>query len=781
MLRRKLVLYTLFFIAGITTGFFMFERSRPVEAAGFAASLLLCAVLFGVEEGISFNAGKRSIRNVKLMIALFFAMGFFIFSVRCAVYDSIESSAPDSRTISGKVISAEIKEDNLIMIIRRPGEWPSGVRVNISGYGRDCSETEIIELIGSTIEAVGEYKEIDPADNPGCFDYRLYMRSKGVCVSFKAYSFETSDSGKTLPVKIKRYLYHSREEFLCRFDSDTGSFIRGVIFGEKSEIDEEITEEFNENSTGHILAVSGLHVGFLYGLLRILTGRKRNTMVSAAVIAVIIMYGEMTMWSPATVRACVVMSISLLSLHFRRSFDLLSSISFAALLTLIREPYQLLNAGFQLSFLAMCGISFLTKPISSMTGEALGVTLSVQAGTLPLVAYSFYKFNPLAVFINIPVILLTSALVPFCILMLMCSMIFGSFPKAAVFVIELISDAVIRINHLLNFDGGFSLKAAGFRAAAVVAVYIILFGLSSEWFRVMILRTNPRRALKKCMLIILPFIMIGTCLYDRFADDEIVFLAVGQGDCTHIRAEGHNILIDGGGNDIFNVGERILMPYLLYEGEYKTDMALLTHLHADHYKGIAELSEDYPVGVLGVPADYRGCLEEGSRRFKDKMTMYINPDTRIDITEDVFIESIWPVVICDEPIAADDSNEHNTVYMIHYKGVKVMVTGDLLEEDELQMVEYYEGTDVLKCDVLKVAHHGSKSSSSEAFLDAASPSVAVIQVGRENFYGHPHQQTLERLEKRRIKVCRTDTDGAAGLDIRHGSIYIDLFHAEDRS
>ena len=99
----------------------------------------------------------------------------------------------------------------------------------------------------------------------------------------------------------------------------------------------------------------------------------------------------------------------------------------------------------------------------------------------------------------------------------------------------------------------------------------------------------------------------------------------------------------------------------------------------------------------------------------------------------------------------------------------------------IEMIEYYEGTDVLKCDVLKVAHHGSKTSSSEAFLDAASPSVAVIQAGRNNFYGHPHAQTLERLEERGIKVCRTDLDGAVGVDIRHGRVYVDLFHPEEHS
>ncbi|MBE6041929.1 MAG: hypothetical protein E7220_05335 [Clostridiales bacterium] len=152
---------------------------------------------------------------------------------------------------------------------------------------------------------------------------------------------------------------------------------------------------------------------------------------------------------------------------------------------------------------------------------------------------------------------------------------------------------------------------------------------------------------------------------------------------------------------------------------------------------------------------------------------YMETGSRICISDDVYIEPIWPLRTSGGGIDIDDPNEHNMVYLVSYKGVKIMVTGDLLEEDELEMVSYYRGTDVLDCDVLKVAHHGSKSSSSEAFLDAVSPEIAVIQVGKNNLYGHPHQQTLERLEERGIKVYRTDQNGAVGVDIHGDEICID--------
>ena len=370
-------------------------------------------------------------------------------------------------------------------------------------------------------------------------------------------------------------------------------------------------------------------------------------------------------------------------------------------------------------------------------------------------------------------------------------------PAAGIDLAELISSAVIKINHILNFGGSFSIKAAGPGAAVIIVIYVIVFGLASEWTRVMLLRKDRKSVLKQGILLMLPLVMLFSCLYDTISDDEIVFAAVGQGDCVHIRAEGHDVLIDGGGQPSYgddqkkdtgyNVGKSILMPYLMHSGADAVDIALVTHLHADHYKGITELCEVFPVGAIGIPADYRGALTDpsedspGSRNNRSEIhcdpskIRYIYPDTRIDMADDVNIEVIWPVDVSAEPLAADDPNEHNTVYMIRYKDIRIMVTGDLLEEDELEMVDYYKGTDKLRCDILKVAHHGSKSSSSEAFLDAARPRIAVIQCGRNNFYGHPHKQTLDRLKERGIRVFRTDLSGAVGIDIHGSRLSVDLY------
>ena len=334
--------------------------------------------------------------------------------------------------------------------------------------------------------------------------------------------------------------------------------------------------------------------------------------------------------------------------------------------------------------------------------------------------------------------------------------------------------------------------------------------------------------------------------FNQFADDEIVFVSVGQGDCTHIRAKGStsgffslfmsgsggrsdaddscNILIDGGGTAERDIGKDTLMPYLLANGAGRVELALTTHLHSDHFLGLLQLNKVYPVGAVGVPDDYRRSIEKMKSRssYEDRNSAitgktqyssedndstitntstntnkdrasndddssiesindlllqcgnlrYVSPGSRIRITEDVFIDVIWPLKGHPADNDIDDPNEKNDVYIINYRGVRIMVTGDLLEEDEKEILDHYSPAD-LHCDILKVAHHGSKSSSSEEFLDAVDPSIAVIQAGRNNIYGHPHDQTLMRLEERDINVYRTDLNGAVGIDLRRGHIKVD--------
>ena len=303
------------------------------------------------------------------------------------------------------------------------------------------------------------------------------------------------------------------------------------------------------------------------------------------------------------------------------------------------------------------------------------------------------------------------------------------------------------------------------KIATLIAIYALLFYICSEFNIVMILRKRYLVVLQSVILILCMSITIGSAYRNLFLDYELVFIDVGQGDGIHIRTENYDVLLDGGGERKRNIGEKVLKEYFLKNGCSNLDISIFTHMHMDHCKGAMELGEVYPVKQYMVPYPYRYQVKGGHLnlvRFKDK----------IRLAKGVWIEAIWPM---DDRIATSESddNELNTVYILHYKGVKIMLTGDLVEADELDMIEYYKSTDVLKCDILKVAHHGSRYSSNEKFIDAVNPRIAIIQVGEHNTYGHPNAGVIERFKKRGISVYRNDKEGAIGVDISNNKIRID--------
>lgn len=777
MLRRKIVAYTMMLIAGISAGYFIFERIKPVCGTVFLVGMGLAIAL------IEPDTAKKKADDEKMLCFIIMLIGFMIFAINYAQFEFVHSEEEQLR-IHGRIINAEDRGKTLRLVI---DDDLSKRKLVANIKKREEEKADISYYIGSSAELTGEARELAEADNPGCFDYRRYMRSKDISYSVKAYSVTVTDDDVGAVWNLRKKLIREREKFLNSFDEENSSFLRGMIFGDKSEIDEEVLREFNLNSSGHILAVSGLHIGFLYALLKLLSGGKKTLTVSIVIILILVLYGEMTLWSSSTVRAVTVLALNILSVNLRRPFDLLSSLAASAFMILLFRPYMLFNTGFQLSFAAMGSIAILSKYLSAVMGNILGAAASVQIGTIPLIAMSFHKVNSIAVFINLPIILLSSFIVPLCILVLTLGMITTEIPEVCINAVSFLAESLISLNRFLVFDGGFSNLASGAGAAWTGALYILVFVLASEWLRVSVIRKEYSYIWKSIMLLLIPLLMSFICLYDAFRNDEIVFVSVGQGDCTHIRYAGEDILIDGGGSDFVNTGERVLMPYLLSQGAKDVDLALLTHLHKDHYQGVSELSDIYPIKAIAMPADYRESFEESMNRkedsennisFTSNQFIYLNQRSRIDIADDVYVEVLWPLEKDFKRVKIEDENEHNMVYMIHYYERKIMVTGDLLEEDEIKMLKHYKGTDALNCDVLKVAHHGSKSSSSEAFLDAANPEIAVIQVGRGNFYGHPHAQTIERLEERSVKVFRTDTDGAVGVNIgrKGGRIGIHTMH-----
>ena len=247
---------------------------------------------------------------------------------------------------------------------------------------------------------------------------------------------------------------------------------------------------------------------------------------------------------------------------------------------------------------------------------------------------------------------------------------------------------------------------------------------------------------------------------------------VGQGDCIHFRIGGKNVMIDGGGREGYDVGEKTLKPYLLKNGVRKIDLAFVTHLHTDHYEGIRSLCRAGMVKKLCVYEGYRpvekDILSECGIRKED--IIYVSSGDVITVGSARFtiLSPVKRSLLEYEELIQDEEDENRKSLMIkaEYKGINTIVTGDIGYDGENDVLERI-GRDGLDCDILKVGHHGSRTSTSWDFLKALSPEIAVIQVGM-NFYGHPSKGVLDRLSASGIKYFRNDRNGAVGIRIKRG-------------
>lgn len=795
MIRRRLFAYTVSMMWGVFAGYILMDRGMMLEG--------LLVILSGIF-AVVVLAGNGEMGTGDLACLLIWAgIGLSLIAWYGARleenYDSL-SRTNSAEFISGRIVDArEYKnEDGQRDKLRLTVSDGRGRRfllpVDVKGHP-EILEKEPLLLVGRFVSVRGIWERADGARNPGMFDYGNYLKSRGIAAVAEPCEISLSGGHHAAYTRngdlelfekdmqdiiwgARRILLRKRIDFQNAFREDrlTREFIKGAVFGDKSGLDEETYDEFALNNTAHILTVSGLHLGIIYGALKSLTRSRRTLAVSIVIISMLFIYGEMTLWSPSTVRACIMVTVSAFATHVRRPFDLLSALSAAVMAMLAIQPYLILNTGFLMSGLAMMGMAFLSGPLEHFLGRGLGTAAGVQGAMTPFTAFSFNSMNPFSLFINIPMIFLASIFGPVAISSLCVMTVTGTCPSPARIALEGLSHMIVRSNSILA-TGAADFGIVSIPAWTLALLYLGMFYMSSEFATVRIIRKEWKRLLTVLCILAIPAGAAGYAAGSHFLQDDLIFLDVGQGDGIHIRTGAGNFLVDGGGSDRYDIGKDTLRPYLLKNGCSSIDISFLTHLHQDHALGAEELREVFPVRTVAVSERYGiGDLKNitGTGR-----VFRLSQGDRVGLGRDAWMEVVWPLDGTgngmegeDDVKASSNDNEMNMVMIFHINNKKVMITGDLLEEDETAMVEYYGQSDKLKCHVLKVGHHGSRSSSSEAFLEAVDPEIAVIQVGRNNLYGHPHREVLERLEKRKIKVYRTDVNGAVGIRLRPGGIAV---------
>jgi len=557
--------------------------------------------------------------------------------------------------------------------------------------------------------------------------------------------------------------------FLSRFKEDSAALVASVTTGETSYLSEGLKEAFNVTGLAHILSISGSHFALfsvvIFGIfsffIKILPYRALQRLTiyltpsQAAAIACMpfmIMYLGLSGGNAPAIRSFIMISLFLVGLLLGRKGFWLHSLLFAAFILVMWDPGVILNLSFQLSFLAVLFIGFaLEREEEDKEDEEKGnavvrylknsvvLTLAAALGTAPLVAYHFHYFSvvsPLSNLIAAP--LIGFVLVPFSLVSSFSFLVSGHYIFAPFVAVSAdLSVAIVRLLAKIPFA---DIKIPAFPPVLCIVFYAgcVLYLVSG----------------KKRELLVVPFIpLLIYAVLNVFEKKElsITFLDVGQGDSEVIElSDKKTIVVDTG-----RTGKEAA-AFLRYRGKRDIDALVLSHTDSDHSGGFQYILQTFTVDEV---------WDNGRTRYPEGMQAIHRVFERGDLIEGKYcrITVLHPYGGFHTLSGNDDKEVNNSSLVLKVSGKKrsFLLTGDIEEEAELDM-SYLRGW--LANDVIKMPHHGSRASANDEFLSIVSPSIAVISAGRDNSFGHPHAEVLEKLKGK--KIFRTDRDGAVRITER---------------
>lgn len=626
-------------------------------------------------------------------------------------------------------------------------------------------------LPGNYISFNGNYSKGRERRNPGEFDYDKFLKSKGISGLITAY--QTSGMKKISDVNVLQQasLFSLRrflDDTISRLHDDkTASLLKGLLLGDRSEISYETKIEFINSGVIHVLAVSGLHVGYILLIFIVLFGRFNLYTRSFLMITGLIIYMFITGLPPSVFRASVMAIILILAFLTNRSTNLFNSLFLAALIILLLDTRELFNPGFQLSFSAVFSIAaiypFIQRKIELMKIKRrwlkyillfLAVSLSAQLGTLPFTLAYFGKLSMVALAANLVVIPLIGLIVGIGIITLLISFIT---PFAAVYASanELFTNFLFWIVSLTGNLDFSHIRIINFSLFDAIVYYIFLIVFFYAFVK---FESTAAR-------IIVLFLISGNLMLFLSLDNKdlltknelnVLVIDVGQGDAILVKfPNGKTALIDAGdANPFFDNGERIIAPLLDYLGIDKINYGYISHLDADHYGGFHSLIQSGRIESIIKPLKDTSLTKDIKfENFLLKHSIpiyYYSREIKKEGNTNLYIlnddsDSVYQKL---------STNDKSGVVKIVFGNTTFLFTGDIERKAEA----YYSGRykQMLKSDVLKVAHHGSKTSSTEKFIQYAEPEISLISVGIQNKFKHPSESVVERLKTSGSKVLRTD-------------------------
>jgi competence protein ComEC len=655
--------------------------------------------------------------------------------------------------------------------------------------------------------------------NPGGFDYPAYLARNGVHAVLslrRGTDVRVLEQGSGVLRTIQDLRERIRQAMLAGLKGDGAAILLAMTIGEEGSLTEDLRERFMAAGVTHIISISGSHLGMVavicFWLTRnalfLLPERSYHWLTihadprkiaALATIIPVVFYAFLAGGQVATMRSLIMILAGLAALTLDREGDLLSALAIAALVSLVPDPQALFDISFQLSYLSVLCIAFVVSTWNALelrpekrAGKLLNSALllfSISAAaalvTGPLVAFYFHQVSFAGIAANMVVVPFAGAVVvPLGLTSGILSLLTGSLPFAA--ANQFFADAFVALVSLfaripfaaVHLSSPGPLLATGYAGLLIASALWLRARLFAAYRPLETSSRPPRFTLAAMSISAVVIVLSAVFPLLRGHGPRVTVVDVGQGDCTLVEtAAGRTILIDGGGtrDNRFDIGRSVLAPYLWDRGIRVFDLVVLSHPHPDHMNGLIAVLRNFTVREVwgsgldtDLPgyADFQEVIRQRSIPFRK-----VSAGDRARVGEaDLFVLHPGAAFRQRTRKAYAAENDRSLVVRLELAGKRLLFAGDIHAEGEREL---QRNVSDLAVDLVKVPHHGSRTSSTGALVAALRPAAAVITVGDGNPYRHPAEEVVERYQEIGATVYRTDRHGAimvrlspAGLDVR---------------
>ncbi|WDV44567.1 DNA internalization-related competence protein ComEC/Rec2 [Clostridiaceae bacterium M8S5] len=650
------------------------------------------------------------------------------------------------------------------------------------------SEKIILKCIGNNELKIGDYVEYKSKvslpstnTNPKLFDYRLYLMMDDIFTMTKCKAVDIQIIERSRLSTIPKFIIDVKEKLKKSMDislsPECSQIAKAIIFSDKTALSEKDSKTIRSIGMAHIIAVSGFHVWILSAiilyLLKLFIYQKRIRVIVCLIL--LWLYGGLIGYPPSVLRALIMLSCGMFADVIYRKNDSINSLCFAAFLILMFKPLWIFSVGFQLSFTAAISLLLLTPVIKKVVpNSSISAIIAVQLGILPVIAYHFNQVPIFAIIVNFIALPLISLIIVILFIMMIVSLISIKICSAIGILCGGLILSFRYMSILLYKILGLNMILPSLTTAEIIVYYMGIFMLFGY-----IKLKDLSREIKRVIFVYAVLVVLCIGLTDMLYNDyKIEFIDIGQGDCMHLELGNKNYLIDSGGilYGSFSAGEKVVVPYLLKSGITHLDGIFISHFDTDHCAGVPYILDNLSVDKLYISyIDYNNKLSKEiiiKAKESDVDIGILKKGDKLSIDSNSNIEIIYPKSNNEKGLSANDKS---IVMLMKIFNTKILFTGDIELESESKIIN-----DIEDIDILKVAHHGSKTSSSAKFLEKSKPEYGIISVGT-NVYGHPHKSVIDRLGMYNTKVFRTDTDGLITVSITKDDYNITSYNMNKNS